>query len=305
MPGQELQEIIEMLKERSRARQENQPTLEERRAGTDAMGQKFEVLDGVSTEAVDVDGVPAEWVVASNAEANRVILYLHGGGYVLGSIASHRGLAANLSKATQGRVLLIDYRLAPEHPFPAAVEDATTAYRWLVKDGVDPARLTVAGDSAGGGLTVATLVALRESGDSLPAAGVCISPWVDMEAIGESMTTRSGRDPMVQREGLLNFAGMYLNGADPRSPLAAPLYADLKGIPPLLIQVGTAETLYDDSIRLVERARESGVDAVMEPWDEMVHIWLMFAPFLPEGQQAVERIGEYMRERTGATVASV
>ena len=246
--------------------------------------------------------MPSEWVAAPEADSTRAMLYLHGGGYVIGSIASHRELAARLSRATSSRVLVIDYRMAPENPFPAAVDDAVAAYRWMLANGFDSARITIAGDSAGGGLTVATLVALRDAGVPLPALGVCISPWIDMEAIGESMTARAEIDPMVGREGLLDVAKMYLNGADPRSPLAAPLYADLTGLPPLLVQVGTSETLYDDSTRLAERARAAGVDVTFEPWDDMIHIWHFFAPILPEGQQAIERIGEYVRERIGGDV---
>jgi acetyl esterase/lipase len=193
-------------------------------------------------------------------------------------------------------VLLIDYRLAPEHPHPAAVEDSTRAYRWLLETGSNPKRMAIAGDSAGGGLTVATLVALRDAGVPLPAAAVCLSPWVDLEGIGESMTTKAAVDPMVQREPLLRMASMYLAGQDPRTPLAAPLYADLRGLPPLLIQVGTAETLLDDSVRLAERARAAGVQVTLEPWEDMIHVWQAFAAMLPEGQQAIERIGEFLRQ---------
>lgn len=245
---------------------------------------------------MDANGVPAEWVTAVGIEPEGVILYLHGGGYVIGSIATHRGLAERLSHAADARVLVIDYRLAPEHPFPAAVEDATTAYRWLLASGIHPARISIAGDSAGGGLAVATLVALRDAGDPLPTTGVCQSPWVDLEGIGESMTIRAGLDPMVQKEGLLHMASMYLGSAAPRTPLAAPLYADLTGLPPLLIQVGTSETLYDDAIRLADRATAAGVNVTLEPWQDMIHVWQLFAPMLPEGQQAIDRIGEYIRK---------
>jgi acetyl esterase/lipase len=193
-------------------------------------------------------------------------------------------------------VLVIDYRLAPENPFPAPVEDAVSAYRWLLDQGNDPAALSVAGDSAGGGLTAATLVSLKDQGIPLPSCGVCLSPWVDMEGIGESMTGRADSDPMVQRDGLVAMAGVYLGGADPRSPLAAPLYADLHGLPPLLIQVGTRETLYDDATRLAYQAARAGVKTTFEPWDEMIHVWHLFAPLLDEGQQAIERIGEFIRD---------
>jgi acetyl esterase/lipase len=229
----------------------------------------------------------------------RVIYYLHGGGYVMGSINTHREMISRLSRAARARALAIDYRLAPENPFPAAVGDSTGAYRWLISTGVDRARLVIAGDSAGGGLTVATLVALRDAGDPLPAAAVCLSPWVDLEGLGESMTTRAEMDPMVQREDILELAEAYLGDTHPRTPLAAPLYADLRGLPPLLIQVGTAELLLDDSTRLAERARSAGVDVILEPWDDMFHMWHFFAAMLPEGQQAIDRIGEFIQKHTG------
>jgi acetyl esterase/lipase len=244
--------------------------------------------------------VPAEWVVAPGADARRVILYLHGGGYTIGSINTHRELAARLSRAAAARVLVIDYRLAPEHPHPAAVDDATAAYRWLLANGVDPARIVVAGDSAGGGLTVATLVALRDAHTPLPAAGVCLSPWVDLEGSGESMTTKAAVDPMVQRDGLLKMAAAYLAGQDARTPLAAPLYANLSGLPPLLIQVGTAETLLDDSTRLAERARKAGVNVTLDPWEDMIHVFQAFATYLPEARQAIDRIGEFVKQRAVA-----
>jgi monoterpene epsilon-lactone hydrolase len=180
------------------------------------------------------------------------------------------------------------------------VDDARAAYRWLLGTGVDPASVVIAGDSAGGGLAVATLVAIRDAGDPLPAAGVCLSPWVDLEGIGESMTTKAEADPMVQRDELLGMAKAYLGGADPRTPLAAPLYADLSGLPPLLIQVGTAETLLDDATRLASRARAAGVDVTLEPWEDMIHVWQFMASMLPEGQEAIDRIGQFIRERVSS-----
>ena len=198
-------------------------------------------------EKVDADGVPAEWVAAPGIDSQRAVLYLHGGGYAIGSINTHRRLAYDISAASSARVLLIDYRLAPEHPFPAAVDDAAKAWRWLLQQGFTSDRLAIAGDSAGGGLTIATLVNLRDRKLGLPACAVAISPWIDLEGQGASITTRAAQDPMVQKAGLLWMAGLYLAGKDPRTPLAAPLHADLTGLPPVLVQVGTAETLLDDS----------------------------------------------------------
>jgi monoterpene epsilon-lactone hydrolase len=296
MASRQLQMIIETLRSRPAMAD---LSIEDQRAAFDALASQFPLAEDVRRDPVDAAGVPAEWITTPEALHERGIYYLHGGGYTLGSINTHREIISRLSRAARARALAIDYRLAPEHPFPAAVEDSTAAYRWLLAIGVDPARLVIAGDSAGGGLTVATLVALRDAGDPLPAAAVCLSPWVDLEGLGESMTTRAEVDPMVQREELLQHVKAYLGDAHPRTPLAAPLYADLRGLPPLLIQVGTAETLLDDSTRLAERAKAAGVDVVLEPWDDMIHVWQFCAAILPEGQQAIDRIGEFIRKHTG------
>jgi acetyl esterase/lipase len=257
----------------------------------------FTVDADIRREVVSADGVEAEWVSAPDAEAGRAVLYLHGGGYVIGSINTHRSLAARLARASRARVLVIDYRLAPEHPHPVAVDDSVTAYRWMLAQGLKPARIVVAGDSAGGGLTLATLVAIRDAKVPLPAAGACLSPWVDLEGIGESMTTKADVDPIVQKAGIEQMAAAYLGGKDPRTPLAAPLYADLTGLPPLLIQVGTAETLLDDASRLAERARKAGVAVSYEPSEDMIHVWHLFASMLDEGRQAIDRIGEFVRKQ--------
>ena len=291
----QLESVIELLT--SRERPQN-PTVEESRDGFERLARHVGGNTKAAISEVEANGVPGEMVRADGASESAATLYLHGGGYVIGSPETHRELARRLSAATGGSVLVIDYRLAPENPYPAPVEDAVSAYRWLLDQGHDPAALSVAGDSAGGGLTVATLVSLRDQGLPLPSCGVCLSPWVDMESIGESMTGRAGVDPMVQREGLVAMAGVYLGGADPRSPLAAPLYADLSGLPPLLIQVGTRETLYDDATRLAYEAARAGVTTTFEPWDEMIHVWHVFAPLLDEGQQAIERVGEFIRGST-------
>ena len=296
MASQQLQMIVEAL----RARPDSaELSIQDQRAAFQELASQFQPAQDVRCEPVDAGGIPAEWITTPEAGHESAIYYLHGGGYVMGSIGTHRDMISRLSRAARARALAIDYRLAPENPFPAAVEDSTSAYRWLISTGVDPARLVIAGDSAGGGLTMATLVALRDAGDPLPAAAVCLSPWVDLEGVGESMTTRAEVDPMVQRESLLQSAKAYLRDADPRTPLAAPLYADLSGLPPLLIQVGTAETLLDDSTRLAERARAAGVEVILELWDDMIHVWQFCAAMLPEGQQAIDRIGEFVRKHTG------
>jgi acetyl esterase/lipase len=258
----------------------------------------------VDVTSVDANYVLAEWVAAPNANDNCAVLFLHGGAYILGSIESNRELAARISKSTRSRVLNIEYRLAPENPFLAAVEDATDAYRWVLDQGIDPAQIAIGGASAGGGLTVAALVSFRDSGSPMPACAVCISPWVDLECIGETMTSKAGVDPMIQRDGLVGIANIYLNGPDPRTPLAAPLHVDLTGLPPTLVLVGTWETLLSDSTRLVEKAESAGVDVTLEQWDEMIHVWPIYAPVLPEGQQAIDRIGEFVRQHQNVATAA-
>jgi acetyl esterase/lipase len=295
MPNTQLEAVIDLLTSREAP---DNPTVHDSRTRFEKLVQAVGGETAASVLQVDADGVPAELLSSGGTSTGRAILYLHGGGYVIGSTATHRELARRLSVAADADVLVIDYRLAPENPFPAAVEDAVSAYRWLIGQGCEPADIAIAGDSAGGGLTVATLVSLRDQGLPLPSCGVCLSPWVDMEGIGDSMTTRSVLDPMVQREGLVAMAETYLGGAAPRTPLAAPLYADLRGLPPLLIQVGTSETLYDDSTRLAERAGAAGVETSFESWEEMIHVWHLFAPMLDEGQRAIERIGEFVRAKT-------
>lgn len=271
-------------------------TLADMRKGLDAMANMAPRLPDVSASKVDAGGVAAEWFTPADGDPSRVMLYLHGGGYVLGSIDSHRVLLERLAKAIGSRVLALNYRLAPEAPFPAAVDDACAGYRWLLQQGVAAKRIVIAGDSAGGGLTLATLLALRDAGDPMPGCAVPISPWTDMQGLGESMTTRAAVDPMVQKQGLLELAGTYLNGADPKSPLAAPLYGNFKGLPPLLIQVGDAETLLDDTTRLQPKLKAAGVDATVEIWPDMIHVWHLFAPMLDEGQQAIDRIGAFVRQ---------
>jgi acetyl esterase/lipase len=249
-------------------------------------------------EKVDAGGVPSEWVMAPGCDTGRAILYLHGGGYAIGSLNTHRRLAYDISAASAAKVLLIDYRLAPEHPFPAAVDDAASAWRWLLQQGFAPNRLAIAGDSAGGGLTIATLVNLRDKKLGLPACAAALSPWVDLEGLGNSITTRAAQDPMVQKDGLLWMAKMYLNGKNPKTPLAAPLHADMKDLPPVLIQVGSAETLLDDAIRIAEKMHAAGVDARLAIWPNMLHVFPLFAPILSEGRDGCIEIGNFIRRKT-------
>jgi monoterpene epsilon-lactone hydrolase len=294
MPSEQHETVVRMLLERPVP--EN-PTVGELRAGFEQMAAFFPVAPEISVEDVRAGGVPAEWVRAPEASAERIVLYLHGGGYVIGSLRTHRSLVSRISAAAGAHALSLDYRLAPEHPFPAAVEDATAAYRWLLSTGAEPARIAVAGDSAGGGLTLATLLALRDAGDPLPGAGVCLSPWTDLEGTGATARPGAVDDPMIRLDGLVGMGKAYA-GHDLRHPLAAPLHADYAGLPPLLIQVGTRELLLDDALRVTEKARGQGVDVTYEAWDGMIHVWQTFAG-VPEADEAVEKIGAFVRARCG------
>ncbi len=270
----------------------------ERRDRLDALGAAYRTAEDIRLESVSADGVPAEWSVAPGADASRVLLYLHGGGFSVGSIVSHRAMVTETGRAAQARTLAIDYRRTPEHPFPAALDDALQAYRWLLAQDVQPGRIAIGGDSAGGGLTLAVMVALRDSGLPLPACGWCISPWVDMEARGESYASKAAIDPMISREYILELAEWYLGGTAPRTPLAAPLHANLKGLPPLLIQVGTAETLFNDSIQIAERAGLADIQVTLEVWPHMIHAWPLFYQQLTDGRRAIATAGSFIRAAT-------
>ena len=275
-----------------------QTTLQEMRKGWDDLFSDVVPSVGAKSEKVDAGGVKAEWITAPGAAADRAILYFHGGGYVLGSIHSHRDMCERLSRAAKARVLALDYRLAPEHPFPAPVEDARAAYLWLLQQGFSPKKIAFAGDSAGGGLTFAALLALKKHKDPMPACAAPLSPWVDLEAVGDSMTKRDADDPMVHKAMILQMAQTYLGGASARDPLAAPLHGDLAGLPPLLIQVGARETLYDDAARIAEKAKQAGVSVEFDPWEGQIHVWQIFAGRLDEGEQAIQKVGQFVQKHT-------
>jgi monoterpene epsilon-lactone hydrolase len=273
--------------------------LAERRTRYDRAKHLFPLPAGVAVAAVDAGGVAAERIAVPASRAGRMVLYLHGGGYVMGSTDSHRHLAAAIAEAAQASVLLPAYRLAPEHPFPAALDDALAAYRWLLDGGQAPTSLVIAGDSAGGGLAVATLLAARDRGLPLPAGAALISPWVDLSCSLVSLETLAARDPIVKKGSLAECARDYLVGRDLRSPLASPLYGDLRGLPPLLIQVGSEEVLLDDARELDRRAGEQGVRTTLEIWPEMIHVWHWFAAQLREGRDAIAKLGDFVRTMTG------
>ena len=294
-PSKELDTVLEMIRVRSA---EVRKTTDDDRLSYERIMSTLPLDDDIETERVGVNGIPAEWIIAPESQENRVVLYLHGGGYLFGSARTHRVMLAHMARAAKARVLALDYRLAPEIPFPAPVEDSVSAYRWLLAEGISAKKMVIGGDSAGGGLAVAALVALRAVGEPMPAAGVCISAWTDMESTGQSHTTNAESDPSVSKERLLKIAKVYLDGKEPTAPLASPIHADLTGLPPLLLQVGSIEVLLDDSTLLKSRAKAAGVSVEMEVWDDMPHVWHHYAPILPEARKAIGRIGEFVLEHT-------
>lgn len=251
------------------------------------------------TELIEVDagGVKAEWIATPRSRPNRYVLHLHGGAYLLGFPALFRDFTWRIADAADARVLCLDYRLAPEHPFPAAIDDVMAAYRWLVSECAEPRHVAFIGDSSGGGLALASMMRLRDEGLPLPAAAVVISPWTDLALTGRSLIEYGFSDPMAPVELMPKAVELYLAGADPRSPYASPLYGDPAGLPPTLIFVGSDEALRDDAVRMAERLRAVDRDIELEVWPRMFHVWPMFARILPEGRAAIARIGAFLRAR--------
>ena len=249
-------------------------------------------FDGIDLSTVEADGVPLLSVIAEDRPPVRTVVYFHGGGYLWMTPRTHLPVLVAISRVTGARCLGVDYRRAPEHPFPAAVEDAVTAYRWLLAQGDCPQTIAFVGDSAGGGLVLAALVALRDRGVELPAAAVCFSPWTDLAVRGASAD--SADDPVVSGDALRMMAGAYLGGCDPASGLASPLYADLTGLPPLQIQVGSRESLLDDARRLADRGRQAGVDVTFIEHPGVIHMWIVFGPEIPESEAAFSLLGAFL-----------
>ncbi|MCU0261451.1 MAG: alpha/beta hydrolase [Ilumatobacteraceae bacterium] len=271
------------------------PDLGMLRAADATTGDTTVAPEGVEYSPGAVGGVSGVWVEPIGADPGRTILYLHGGGYVVGSSETHRKMVGHLAKAAGVRSFVADYRLAPEAPHPAALDDALAIYRALLADGTDPGRIVVAGDSAGGGLAVALLVAARDTGLPQPAGAIVFSPWVDLAGTGETMQTRVDVDLMVTAELAEMMAAHYLAGADPRTPTASPLYADLHGLAPMCIQVGDEEVLLADSTRLADRLRAAGVDVELEVFPEMQHVFQIAAGLLPESDDAIAKAGAFAR----------
>jgi epsilon-lactone hydrolase len=298
MPSQAMQDAIDALRDRQRASAgQAPPTLQGLRATFVPGDRLHPVPDDVLVTDVDAGGVPAHWLAAPGTGAGRVLLFLHGGGFELGSVRSDGELASRLGRASGMRVLFPEYRLAPEHHFPAAIDDVVAAWRWLRADqGVSARSIAVAGDSAGGGLAVALLVAARDAGEALPAAAALMSPTVDLTSSGASMTERVDQDPISTPAMLRQFAADYLAGADPKTPLASPLFAALSGLPPLLIQVGTADLLLSDSERLAAAAADAGVEVTLQIGEGLPHVYQLLLG-TPEAAEATERIGTFLRDR--------
>jgi acetyl esterase/lipase len=276
------------------------PTLAERRAAMDQLGEMGALPVGCFHEPATVGGVRGERVTPQGAAAGRMLLYLHGGGYTSGSPRSHRPMVARIADAAGAAAFVPDYRLGPEHRFPAAVEDAVAAYRWLLAAGVEPARLAVAGDSAGGGLAMALALALKAEGLPQPAAFYVISPWVDLTQSGRSYAAKALTDPMISKSGLDEAALAYLGGLDGHDPLASPVFGDFEGVAPVFIQTGSEEALLSDSLTLADRLAHARVEVRLEVWPEMIHVFQAWGGALQAARRAISGAGEWMAARFAA-----
>ncbi len=274
----------------------------ERRRRIEEVGAADPVADDVRLEAVDLDGVPGEWSMAPGSDERSVLLFFHGGGYCSGSILSHRRMVTEAGRAAGVRTLAVEFRLAPEHPFPAALEDALSAWRYLRASGVAPERIAVAGDSAGGGLSVSLMTALKGGGEPLPGCAWLVSPWTDLTMSGGTLNSKEAVDPLIHKGYLEELAAAYLSGGtDPRDPRVSPLFAELHGLPPTLVQVGSDETLLDDSVRFAGRAGASEVRVTLEIWPHMIHAWHLWNARLEAGRRALATAGAFMRANLART----
>jgi monoterpene epsilon-lactone hydrolase len=269
--------------------------LSERRARLDGLGTVHSLPPDVSVVPVTFDGIAGEWTSTPQADRSRVLLFFHGGGYISGSLNSHRHMIAQAGREAGVRTFAVEYRLAPEFPFPAALDDALAAYRFLQSSGIRPDRIGAAGESAGGGLVIAMLMKLRDARADLPACVWCSSPWVDLEMSGATMTTKAAVDPLISRPYLSELAAAYLAGADPRGPLVSPIYGNLAGLPPMLIQSGSTETLLDDALRLAAVAGAADVRVTLEIWPDMIHAWHLFYQQVAAGRRALAAVGAFVR----------
>lgn len=298
MPSPECEAVLELLWARQQGPAASREALADRRAELDT-SPLFPLPDGVTVSATSAGGVKAAWITPPEASADRCVLYLHGGGYTRGSIVSHQELAARVAAAAGGRALLVEYRLAPEHTFPAAVDDAVCAATWLLEtEGVDPAGWAIAGDSAGGGLSIATMLALRDAGARLPACALLMSPWLDLRPKTLEGRAAFGRDPVVLPVDLDVSVTWYLDGQAPNAPLASPICADLAGLSPVLLQVGSEELLREDAETFARFARDAGVEVVLDVNEGLFHVFQLMA-HLPETREALCRAEEFFGSHLG------
>lgn len=265
------------------------------RFGFEKLMADFPAQQDIHFQLLSIGKLSAAWVHAPGCTREKVILFFHGGGFVSGSFHSHQDLIGRLAKATGCDVLAVDYRLAPEYPFPAAIEDALLAYEFLRKQKIPAQNIFVAGSSAGGGLALSLLLKLLDRKETLPRAAICISPWVDLAMTGKTLQTNEGKD-LIHAENIKVAASTYLAGHNPKDPLASPFYGNLEGLPPLLIQVGTREVFLDEIEQFAKTAEKSGVSVELQKFDGMIHTWHLFASMVPEGQEAMEKIGQFVRK---------
>ncbi|MFF2479736.1 alpha/beta hydrolase [Paenibacillus sp. NPDC058071] len=271
-------------------------SVEELRTGVEAMFAQLPVASDLITEKVDIDGMEAEWQILPESKEDRVLLYFHGGGFMYGSMHSYRIESSEMGRAAKARVLSINYRLAPEHPFPAPIEDALKAYDWLLDQGYPPQNIIIGGVSAGGNLTAALLMKIRDTKTPMPAGGVMVSPWIDLGQTGETYMTKEGVDPVITKEALVQLADNYLNGVSPNVPYASPIYGDLRGLPPIYVMVGESELMLKESLTFVTQAALAGVDIRFGSWPSMFHDWLSFHSTLEEAKEGVISTGNFMNE---------
>jgi len=287
-----------LLKAANKNKNVENHTVEKVRRSLNRLTLIAKIPRGVTYENVSCEGVNCEWAVPANLKHKGAVLYLHGGAYVSGSLDTHRALVGRIARASRTKCLSVEYRLAPEHPFPAGLEDAIKTYQWLLKQGYDHKKIVIAGDSAGGGLTIATLLKLRDENLPLPIAGVCMSPWLDLECTGDSGWKMKRQDPMLKFEFGKIYAGYYMPNGDFKNPYVSPYYADPSGLPSIYIQVSGSELILDDSTRFATKAKVAGVDIEVEVWHKMVHVWQAFGPILPEAMKAIKKLGEYIEQKT-------
>ena len=292
MVSKELEEVMAFL--RQGKNNPVVPTLEQRRAYADQMGEMIKIPESITYEYTEINGVPVAWVDGPNSDKEKVIVYVHDGAYITGSITQCRALTLGFSDISGARVLVVDYRLAPENPYPAGLEDIISVYKWLIdSEKIDPKNIILTGTSAGGGLVMAVLVKLRDEGAAIPAAGILISPWADLTCQSNSFIEKAEDDPWLSTRVLKEAADYYIGDKDSRNPYISTIFADFNGIPPLFIQVGKVEMLLDDSLHLAENAEKTGIDYELDVWDDLFHVFVAFPS--PESQQAAEKIKSFIK----------